>query len=83
MTGSSIAGGLAGGTPLASAAFKPLPLGTAGAKPPHVDVRSEGAPVNHFQSIQGLPHVIHQQSNIGMPKTAGVMKAPKIGPGIK
>jgi hypothetical protein len=76
MTGSSVAGGMGGGTPLADAAFKPLPIP---GHPPQKNVRANNAPVNHFQATQALPHMIHPQNNVGMPMSKGVMKAPKIG----
>jgi hypothetical protein len=64
MTGSSVAGGFAGGTEPALAATKPLPLG---AHPPQVNVRSAGQPINKFQSPAALPHMIHPQNMIGLP----------------
>lgn len=54
-----------GGTPLANAAIKPLPIA---AHTPQVSVRQNGAPVNHFQATQALPHMIHPQSGVGSPK---------------
>lgn len=68
MTGSSIAGGMAGGTPIASAQIKPLPIGAAAVKAPHVNIRGENAPVNHFQTPAALPHMIHPSNGVGMPE---------------
>lgn len=65
LTGGQIAGGAAGGTPLAQAAFKPLPVP---GHTPQVSVRAHGAPVNKFQAVQALPHVIHPQNGVGLPK---------------
>jgi hypothetical protein len=64
MTSSSVGGGFAGGVEPQLAAEKPLPLG---AHPPQVNIRAGGAPVNHFQTIQALPHMVHPQSGLGMP----------------
>jgi len=76
MTGSSVGGGMGGGTPLADAAFKPLPIPD---HTPQKNIRANNAPVNHFQATQALPHMLHPQNGVGTPAMAGVMKAPKIG----
>lgn len=60
-----------GGTPLASAAFKPLPIGP---HTPQVSVRAQNGPVNHFQSPQALPHMVHPNSGVGTPSVGHPMK---------
>lgn len=62
-----------GGTPLASAAFKPLPLEP---HTPQVSTRASGAPVNHFQA-QAVPHMVHPNSGVGLPTGGALKKAIK------
>lgn len=76
MTGSSVSGGMAGGTPLAAAGFKPLPIP---GHTPQTDVRQHNAPVNHFQAPAALPHMVHPSSGVGTPHIAAPMKTPTIG----
>lgn len=67
-----------GGTPLAEAAFKPLPI------PGHTrqaSIRENNAPINHFQSSGSVPHMIHPNSGVGMPKVGSPMKIHV--PGVK
>lgn len=63
-----------GGTPLATAAFKPLPLG---GHTPQVSVRASNAPVNHFQSAGALPHMVHPNSGVGSPHVGAAPSPPK------
>lgn len=72
-TGAQISGGAAGGTPLAQAAFKPLPIP---GHTPQVSVRQHGAPTNKFQAVQALPHVIHPNSGVGTPMKGAQMMKP-------
>lgn len=62
-----------GGTPLAAAAFKPLPFGPHA---PQVSVRANNAPVNHFQSSGAPPHMVHPASGVGG-HVAAAPKPPK------
>lgn len=63
-----------GGTPLATAGFKPLPIGPHA---PQVSVRASNAPVNHFQSSGAPPHMVHPASGIGSPHVAAALAPPK------
>lgn len=58
-----------GGTPLAAAAFKPLPLG---GHPPQVSNRASGAPVQAFHGA-AVPHMVHPNSGIGLPASGSGM----------
>jgi hypothetical protein len=64
MTSSSINSKLEGG-PRPVGIPGPVPVDVTPGKP---SVRSNGAPVNHFQSVQALPHVIHPARGFGLPK---------------
>lgn len=63
-----------GGTPLATAAFKPLPIP---GHTPQVSVRANNAPVNHFQSSGAPPHMVHPSSGVGGPHVGAAPKPPK------
>lgn len=64
MTSSSINHKLEGG-PSITAPPGPIPVNISPGKP---NVRSAGVPVNHFQSVQALPHMIHPARGLGVPK---------------
>lgn len=64
MTSSSINSKLSGG-PRPVGIPSPIPVDVSPGKP---SVRSAGTPVNHFQSVQALPHMIHPSRGLGSPK---------------
>lgn len=61
MTSSSISSKLEGG-PRPLGIPSPVPVDISPGKP---SVRASGAPVNHFQSVQALPHMIHPTRGFG------------------
>lgn len=71
----SVAGG---GTPLATAAFKPMAVPTHAAGP---SVRAGNAPLAHVASSVAPPHMIHPNSGVGVP-TSGSPRVVHV-PGVK
>jgi len=63
-----------GGTPIAIAAFKPLPIP---GHTPQVSVRASNAPVNHFQSSGAIPHMVHPSNGVGGPHIGAAPAPPK------
>lgn len=69
---------MSGGTPLDTAAFKPLPIP---GHTPQMNIRENNAPVNHFNAPGALPHMMHPNSGVGGPSSGSPMTVHV--PGVK